>query len=302
MYIAIISLILIFIGLFWAYYYSIILPKTRREQFLAQQLQVEYERKLAVQEEEEALYWINWYNEQHEIELLFDKYQNKLILKREKEIVKLWSQYLTDEVINSDSFIKILGSKPISDIGYSDQLNSKEWKFVRLKVLLNGHFKCRSCTEVSLYNHVHHTYYIKNKLAWEIPFDSLQCYCKSCHYSIHRNNEIPIFITINDKFEFVSHVVHCWKCNGSGYLPEYDYHMRGVCFACDGRKTQQLTFRETLQDYKDFKKRFPTFSDNVVKNEIRSLCRDNFKWVDISIFEDYPEIDKIVNGIYGYKH
>ena len=27
----------------------------------------------------------------------------------------------------------------------------------------------------------------------------------------------------------------CTKCNGSGYLPEYDYWMDGVCFGCDGK-------------------------------------------------------------------
>jgi DnaJ-class molecular chaperone len=26
----------------------------------------------------------------------------------------------------------------------------------------------------------------------------------------------------------------CWKCGGSGYLPQYSYFNHGVCYACHG--------------------------------------------------------------------
>ena len=27
----------------------------------------------------------------------------------------------------------------------------------------------------------------------------------------------------------------CWKCGGSGYIPEYRHVERGICFSCNGK-------------------------------------------------------------------
>ena len=32
---------------------------------------------------------------------------------------------------------------------------------------------------------------------------------------------------------------HCWKCGGTGILPEYSGIKNGVCFACNGTKTKK---------------------------------------------------------------
>jgi hypothetical protein len=46
---------------------------------------------------------------------------------------------------------------------------------------------------------------------------------------------------------------HCWKCGGTGILPEYSGIKNGVCFACGGLKTKSAEeFKaEKIQKKKD---------------------------------------------------
>lgn len=57
---------------------------------------------------------------------------------------------------------------------------------------------------------------------------------------------------IYDDYEQHS-VTNCWKCGGSGYLPEYAHIQGGVCFSCSGESGGRM-YRHSfgLTDTKTF--------------------------------------------------
>lgn len=87
-----------------------------------------------------------------------------------------------------------------------------------------------SATHVEL--HVHHKYYINNHLPWEYLTDALITVCMECHENIHKIEKIPVYVNIEKDMELTT--LTCNKCNGKGYLSEYNHFMRGICFSCDG--------------------------------------------------------------------
>ena len=88
------------------------------------------------------------------------------------------------------------------------------------------------------YLHVHHKYYIKNKLPWDYPAEALISLCKNCHQEIHDKEKIPVYV--NDLMQTELDFKKCRKCNGSGYLPQYHYYMEGVCFQCNGNEFEEI--------------------------------------------------------------
>jgi 5-methylcytosine-specific restriction endonuclease McrA len=86
--------------------------------------------------------------------------------------------------------------------------------------------------------HVHHKYYINYRLAWEYSNDALITLCQTCHQDLHNKTQIPVYI--NEQMLEQLHLTKCPKCNGSGYLNEYDYYLNGICFNCDGYKYLEL--------------------------------------------------------------
>lgn len=80
--------------------------------------------------------------------------------------------------------------------------------------------------------HIHHKYYIKGRLAWEYKPEALICLCHDCHEEVHTNEIIKIYH--NASLDTFKESQKCFKCSGSGYLPQYDYYLNGVCFNCWG--------------------------------------------------------------------
>tara|TARA_B110000503_G_C7141502_1_gene411023 strand:+ start:1702 stop:2301 length:600 start_codon:yes stop_codon:yes gene_type:complete len=85
---------------------------------------------------------------------------------------------------------------------------------------------------------VHHKYYIIDNLPWDYPNDTLITLCNLCHQKLHDDIDIPIFS--NDKKNVQLKYHKCTTCNGSGYRPEYHYHLNGICFNCRGKKYIEL--------------------------------------------------------------
>lgn len=79
---------------------------------------------------------------------------------------------------------------------------------------------------------IHHTYYLKDKFPWEYEDDSLVALCESCHQKRHEV-PVPCYRSIRFK-EITGHYNKCGRCNGTGYLPQYDHIENGVCFKCGG--------------------------------------------------------------------
>ena len=89
-----------------------------------------------------------------------------------------------------------------------------------------------------MYLHVHHTYYINNKLPWEYSNDSLITLCQECHQKIHENSDIPVYL--DDRMLTEMELTKCSRCKGSGFLEQFHYYLNGVCFRCDGNKYDEF--------------------------------------------------------------
>jgi 5-methylcytosine-specific restriction endonuclease McrA len=86
--------------------------------------------------------------------------------------------------------------------------------------------------------HVHHKYYINDKLPWEYSNDALITLCQICHQDVHDNTEIPVYL--DNEMTTRLKLTKCSRCNGSGYLKEYHYHQNGICFRCNGNKYDEF--------------------------------------------------------------
>jgi RNA polymerase subunit RPABC4/transcription elongation factor Spt4 len=155
-----------------------------------------------------------------------------------------------------------------SDIGYGDLLMTSEWCLKRKEIIERDHNKCKVCkaeetiflerglhvnvdfiyenfevepvlrdADKQIILHVHHTYYILDKLPWEYDNDSLLTLCHNCHYDLHKDEEIPVYSSTG---ELLARISPCERCNGSGYLQQYSYVKGGVCFKCNGAKYNRL--------------------------------------------------------------
>jgi len=80
--------------------------------------------------------------------------------------------------------------------------------------------------------HVHHTYYVRRKLPWDYPNESLMLVCHTCHNSIHEKQIITVYM--DTSFNEVQSLTVCTRCNGKGYIYEYNHVENGVCFRCNG--------------------------------------------------------------------
>ncbi|MBA9078190.1 hypothetical protein [Rufibacter quisquiliarum] len=83
-----------------------------------------------------------------------------------------------------------------------------------------------------LFAHVHHTYYLANRLPWEYPNESLLLVCHKCHLKIHQEESIPFYQ--DEKQSSFKNLTPCNRCDGTGHLPQYDHVENGICFRCNG--------------------------------------------------------------------
>ncbi len=72
---------------------------------------------------------------------------------------------------------------------YSEILKDPRWQKKRLEVLQSKGFKCEDCGDTKKTLHVHHRYYVSNRMPWNYPPVCYQVLCKSCHDS---TNEITV--------------------------------------------------------------------------------------------------------------
>lgn len=93
-----------------------------------------------------------------------------------------------------------------------------------------------------LFAHVHHKYYILDKLAWEYPDDALVLLCHKCHLNFHKENKVPIYL--DDSMVETKDLTPCFRCFGAGHFPEYNHVQNGICFRCRGARYEELIVEE----------------------------------------------------------
>lgn len=155
-----------------------------------------------------------------------------------------------------------------SKITYSDLLNCVEWKYKRLIVLFRDGHRCQSCGVRSELNHVHHRFYLKDHLPWEIENTGLTTLCKKCHADLHQREEVPVYRKSGGRLiECFEDDSYCKRCGGSGYIHQFRHVQNGVCFSCNGNKITNTIFELALRRIKI----------NVGENEVNlkyEKCRD----------------------------
>lgn len=133
---------------------------------------------------------------------------------------------------------------------YSEELESKEWRQKRLKILKRDGFKCSFCGQGVRKGHplqVHHTYYIFTNKAWQYPDDALITLCENCHDAIHTEETITVYTdsTMKKEMKFTP----CKRCDGKGFLKEYLHVRNGICFRCKGMRYEELIDWDEKEDY-----------------------------------------------------
>lgn len=83
---------------------------------------------------------------------------------------------------------------------------------------------------------VHHQRYILNRFPWAYENDDLITLCNHCHTDFHKNNKVPVY---NEDELLVLEYEVCSKCNGTGYISQYEHVQNGVCFQCMGERYAQ---------------------------------------------------------------
>lgn len=136
-----------------------------------------------------------------------------------------------------------------TDFTYLEQLLDERWQSKRKLILARDHYKCQMCSGIMSEDtqlHVHHRYYILGKYAWEYDNSALITLCEKCHYIVHKTIHPLTYLKYNDCFRPMN-FTPCHRCNGAGYLPEYNYFQGGICFRCNGARYEELINLEKIE-------------------------------------------------------
>lgn len=146
-----------------------------------------------------------------------------------------WALEERAKLFSNDSIIDLLGVNSINSIRYSNLLDCYEWKFKRLKILVRDEFTCTDCHEKKINLHVHHTYYLQDAMPWEIDDSGLVSLCKNCHTRRHESENIYVYKKVGNQIKMAEYGnTRCYRCYGTGYLPQFNHVENGICFACLG--------------------------------------------------------------------
>lgn len=232
-------------------------------------------------------------DEQKKIEKPIDKIDQ---FKEQKKIEdsKLWDaknrwvshhEYL---ILNNELVLDLLDENTIETISYSMLLSCFEWKFKRFKILVRDNFECQDCFEKSNELHVHHNYYLKNSLPWEIDDMALISLCRKCHNKRHEKEIIKVYEKFNDQLIVTNyHYIICSRCKGTGYLPQYKHVEDGICFQCHGNVISGTIFSDRLKTIKLNKDKYSIIAaKDSLKNFMSSISVEYFsKQINQKLFK-----------------
>lgn len=75
---------------------------------------------------------------------------------------------------------------------YDKALKSPQWKAKRKVILERDNYTCTKCGCKDKLQ-VHHTYYLRDKMPWQVPDSCLITLCRSCHKKEHEGKPISSF-------------------------------------------------------------------------------------------------------------
>lgn len=138
----------------------------------------------------------------------------------------------------SESFVAKIICKDgyISYVLYNDEDELNDLKICRVYV-----------QKRPLVLQVHHKHYMMDKKAWEYDDKDLVTLCQNCHSKLHQLIPVKAYTIVNEKM-IVMNYTPCQRCNGAGYLPEYNYVENGICFRCRGARFEELIENNNYED------------------------------------------------------
>lgn len=152
-----------------------------------------------------------------------------------------WVKSKEREIKQYNPVFSLLAKKPISQINYRDLLNCYDWQVKRFEILIRDKFRCCDCGELSEKLHVHHKYYIKDLMPWEIDSLGLVSLCRGCHNKRHEKEIIKVYKNVGDKlFLTDEYADFCFRCYNTGYIPQYGHVENGICFLCRGENSKTI--------------------------------------------------------------
>lgn len=193
------------------------------------------------------------------------------------EAANKWKDDLINELDGLLSAKELLTIKPLNEICYVDLLKCFEWQVARINILLRDKYTCVDCKQKSLFNHVHHKFYIKDKLPWEIEDQGLVTLCNKCHKAVHATQEIPVVErSRNTATELYKEKPKCDRCGGIGYFEQFGHVYDGICFKCHGNTINPKAFFIPMRDI---------FNNITIYNTAQ--LRDNYKSLIRSIHPNF---------------
>lgn len=162
--------------------------------------------------------------------------------------MRTWLKSKEREIIQYDSVFSLLDKKPTSQINYWDLLHCYEWQVKRFEILIRDKFRCCDCDELSEELHVHHKYYIKDAMPWEIDNLGLVSLCRVCHEKRHEKEIIKVYKKVDDKLLWTNEYTDfCFRCYNTGYIPQYRHVENGICFLCRGENPKTIFSKRLIQ-------------------------------------------------------
>jgi hypothetical protein len=130
------------------------------------------------------------------------------------------------------------------DSSYEELLKCSEWKEIRKAILLRDNYECKKCKCTYKENiwklHIHHTYYVYDKLPWEYDSKCFETLCSSCHKKLHLEQFVNVYIEIDGQLIKKDELRACYRCASVGYFPQYSHVEHGVCFRCRGARFENF--------------------------------------------------------------
>lgn len=115
---------------------------------------------------------------------------------------------------------------------YSELLSRPEWEAKRTEVFSRTGC-CDDCGRArwSRRLEVHHLYYELGRMPWDYPLQDLVALCRECHRIRHGLSRAPLRRSVG---HLISNPPICTRCDGEGYITQFQHIEDGVCFRCWG--------------------------------------------------------------------
>jgi len=246
-----------------------------RFQKLAKENEERKRKEKIEQEKQESLQKLEKENEERKRN---EKKEQNIIINeintiKSKYNFAIWKNEMLENLDKTSGLFNLLHTKNYNEIYYGDLLNCFEWKFKRVEILLRDKYICQVCNKKDIYLHIHHKYYLKDKLPWDIENDALLTLCYDCHKTIHENNSIPVYKLEfnNQKTLFTKEEHKCNRCGGTGYIPKFKHVEGGVCFKCMGNLVNKGVFTTVLKlTYNELS----NYNENLKRNEYKDFINN----------------------------